>query len=86
MKIARITIKGQVTIPKEVRLHLGIQAGDSIIFTMEEDRAVLRPHKKKSILDFYGVMPATREFTDSQSVREEIYKKISKDIIGEVKH
>lgn len=86
METAKITIKGQVTIPKKVRLHLGIQAGDSIIFTMEENRAVLRPHKKKSLLDFYGVMPATREFTDSQGIRGEIHKKISKKIIGEAKH
>ena len=42
MRIAsnRLTIKGQVTIPKEVRTHLHLKEGDFVAFTINEDKKV----------------------------------------------
>jgi AbrB family looped-hinge helix DNA binding protein len=34
---ARVTSKGQVTIPKQVRRALRIRAGDALIFEMDEE-------------------------------------------------
>ncbi len=43
---ARVTSKGQVTIPKEVRERLGIEEGEDVEFTVNEDGTVtLRPQK-----------------------------------------
>ena len=39
-KQAKITSKGQVTIPHEVRQRLGVRAGDRLLF--EEDRGGVR--------------------------------------------
>lgn len=39
--LARVTSKGQVTVPKAVRDALGVQEGDSLLFRVEGDRAVL---------------------------------------------
>lgn len=38
---AKITSKGQVTVPKAVRDALGIKQGDEVIFRVEGNRAVL---------------------------------------------
>lgn len=38
---ARVTSKGQVTVPKAVRDALGIKAGDEVIFRVDGNRAVL---------------------------------------------
>ena len=38
---ARVTSKGQVTVPKAVRDALGIKEGDEVIFRVENNRAVL---------------------------------------------
>jgi antitoxin PrlF len=38
---AKVTSKGQVTLPKVVRDALGIKEGDEIIFRVEGSRAVL---------------------------------------------
>lgn len=38
---ARMSTKGQVTIPKPVREALGLQHGDSVVFRLEGSRAVL---------------------------------------------
>ena len=38
---AKVTSKGQVTLPKAVREALGIESGDEVVFRVEGDRAVL---------------------------------------------
>jgi antitoxin PrlF len=38
---ARITSKGQITLPKAVRDALGIKVGDEVVFRVEGNRAVL---------------------------------------------
>jgi len=81
MSKAKITFKGQVTIPKEVRNALGIEEGDSVIFMVEKDRAILKPLKKKSLKDFYGILPATRPYPGMESVRKEVHRKLSKHLL-----
>jgi len=38
---ARVTSKGQVTLPKAVRDALGIRQGDEVVFRVEGHRAIL---------------------------------------------
>lgn len=38
---ARVTSKGQITVPKPVREALGIAEGDQVVFRVQGDRAVL---------------------------------------------
>lgn len=38
---AKLTSKGQVTVPKAVRDALGLEEGDEVIFRVEGNRAVL---------------------------------------------
>ncbi len=80
MNKAKITFKGQVTIPKDIRNALGIEEGDSVIFMVEKDRAILKPLKKKSLRDFHGILPATRPYPGMESVRKEVHRKISKHL------
>ncbi|QDC01084.1 AbrB/MazE/SpoVT family DNA-binding domain-containing protein [Mesorhizobium sp. 8] len=52
----RVTEKGQVTIPKNVRRKLGIVAGSEIEFDLREDGALLRhaaaPRPGREVADF----------------------------------
>ena len=38
----KLTQKGQVTIPRDIRLFLGIKTGDEIVFELDEDKAFLK--------------------------------------------
>jgi AbrB family looped-hinge helix DNA binding protein len=41
---ARVTSKGQITIPLEVRRALRLQKGDTVIFDVDAQGVYLRPH------------------------------------------
>ena len=41
-----ISSKGQVTIPQEVRLRLGLQEGDRVEFVVEGERTLIRPARQ----------------------------------------
>jgi antitoxin PrlF len=52
---ARLTSKGQVTIPKAVREALGLCDGDQIVFRVEGMRAVLA--RTSDLLELAGSVP-----------------------------
>lgn len=69
--MARMTSKGQVTIPKEVREALDLNEGDSIHFRVEESKAVLA--KTPDFLDLAGsvaVPPEKRGMSWEEIVSE----------------
>ena len=51
---AKVTSKGQVTVPKAVREALGIKEGDAVIFRVEGNRAVLA--RTPDFLDLAGTV------------------------------
>ena len=53
---ARVTCKGQITIPKVIREALGVDDGDHVVFRMEGDRAVIA--RTPSLLDMAGSFTA----------------------------
>ena len=55
MVAAKITSKGQITVPKEVRDRLGVGPGDSLEFAFDGDRLEVRPKRRRSILEFRGL-------------------------------
>jgi len=56
MPEAKLTSKGQVTIPKEVREALDIDAGDRVQFFIRDDGVVeLRP-QTVDLRDLYGLL------------------------------
>jgi antitoxin PrlF len=45
---AKITSKGQITVPLKVRTALGVKEGDKLVFEQNGDEMVVRPMKKES--------------------------------------
>jgi antitoxin PrlF len=71
---ARLSSKGQVTIPKIVRDALALEQGDSVIFRLEGDRAVLA--KTPNLLDLAGSIsvPAGKRGTPWAEVLRETWR------------
>ena len=49
--VSTVTVKGQVTIPKEIREIMGIAEGDRIIFQTESDNIVIKKIPKGKLSD-----------------------------------
>jgi len=72
---AKITSKGQITVPREVRHALGVKPGDKIVFERDGEEVRVRPVREKSVFARYrgignpglpsgrkAVLKALREF------------------------
>lgn len=45
--MAKVTSKGQIVIPQEIRKELGIKTGDSVAFQTRDGKAILTPVTKE---------------------------------------
>lgn len=55
-KLAKITSKGQITLPKEVRDELGVRSGDSVVFHKQGNKVVIAGRRKGSVFEeFRGI-------------------------------
>ncbi len=59
MHASTLTIKGQVTIPNEIRKLLNLHAGDKIGFAVEDDHVVLF-RKINDIRAAFGIVKAKK--------------------------
>ena len=67
MAKTRITTKGQVTIPKEVRERLGLRPGDELEFTEEDGAFRLRKRLSKR---YRGYLKEFAEWDPDELVQE----------------
>jgi antitoxin PrlF len=58
---AKVTSKGQLTIPKEVRRALGVREGDSLLFEVNEDDEQVRVRVERKPVSFADYEGAWRE-------------------------
>jgi antitoxin PrlF len=68
---AKVSSKGQITIPKQVRQGLGLRPGDKVVFRVQGDRAVLA--KTPDLLELAGSVnvPAAKRGTPWDEVRRQ---------------
>ncbi|MFQ5953947.1 MAG: AbrB/MazE/SpoVT family DNA-binding domain-containing protein [Kiloniellales bacterium] len=59
--VSKVTTKGQTTIPIKIREHLGVRAGDAVMFTIEGEQVTL---KRVERLDAGFLKLATESFCD----------------------
>jgi len=50
---AKITSKGQITLPREVRHALGVKPGDKVVFERSGEDVCVRPVREKSVFAKY---------------------------------
>ena len=53
--MAKISSKGQVTLPKRVRRHLEVSTGDMVIFELKDNGLIIR--KSRSIENYFDSLP-----------------------------
>ncbi len=63
---ARVTSKGQITVPKEVRDHLGIQPGDDLLFDIRGNRVEVIPRRRRGVAELAGLFPVKHASKDER--------------------
>lgn len=76
MELAKITSKGQITIPAPIRKLLGVKDGDKVLFVQEGNKVVMMNASINALLE------AQKEF---QGVAEELGLKDEQDVVDMVK-
>ena len=82
MKAYSITLKGQVTIPVEIREKLKLKAGDKIMYENTKNGVLLKPAKGNMLNDFGFLKDGQRPTKDLDVIRKAIREKIAKRMQG----
>jgi len=71
LDMARVSIKGQVTIPIAIRKTLGLKEGDKVVFAQQGDNIILLNSNRLAFKEFQSGMAGEAErvgWTDEQDV------------------
>lgn len=73
---AKLSSKGQTTIPKKVRDYLRLSPGDRVLFVIREGEVVLQP-VTQTLLDLRGSVWPRRRPEDFDGLRQEVKNRVS---------
>jgi AbrB family looped-hinge helix DNA binding protein len=59
MEVAKVTSKGQVTIPRDIRVKMDLKKGDKILFFEEGGKYFLQNSNSIALSDFQKAMKGT---------------------------
>jgi AbrB family looped-hinge helix DNA binding protein len=74
MSEARMTSKGQITVPKAVRVRLNLKPGDRVMFIVEDDGAVRMWAANKDISSLRGILPPPKRKATIEEIEASIAK------------
>lgn len=72
-----MTSKGQITVPKDVRLKLGLKPGDRVRFLVEADGRVRLLPAKRDIGDLVGILPKPKRALSIEEMDEAIARAVA---------
>lgn len=79
---AKVTSKGQITLPKGLREHLELRPGDRVAFVARGETVTLEP-SAGDILGWYGALEGESPPADLGAVRESVRRAIAEETVRE---
>ena len=75
---SRISSRGQIVIPMEIRKRLGIGEGDHLTFIAGENGEVkVEAVKSQRITELFGILKTHKSFKPVEEIRKEVYEKMA---------
>ncbi|MCD8005445.1 MAG: AbrB/MazE/SpoVT family DNA-binding domain-containing protein [Oscillospiraceae bacterium] len=68
MELAKVTSKGQITIPIEIRRFLGVKDGDKVMFVQDGNRVVMMNASLNALMELQTAFAGVAE---EQGIRDE---------------
>ena len=75
---AKITSKGQLTLPKQIRKLLDVHTGSVVVFEKEDEKIVIK--SAKTLREFKGVLKGVGRKADFDEIRKKAKEYIGKKI------
>jgi len=82
MSEARMTSKGQITVPRDVRLKLNLKPGDRVLFIVEDDGTVRMRALNKDISSLIGILPRPKRAATLEAIEEAIQRAAVASALG----
>ena len=82
MSEARMTSKGQITVPKDVRLKLNLKPGDRVLFIVEDGGVVRLRAANKDISSLVGILPRPKRAATLEEIEEAIQRAAAESVLG----
>lgn len=82
MSEAKMTSKGQITLPKEIRDKLGLRQGDRVRFIVEDDGRVRMLPAKRSVAELLGILPNPGRKFSLEEIDEIVQTAVAKHVLG----
>jgi antitoxin PrlF len=79
----KVSSKGLVVIPIDVRRALHIEEGDKLEITVDDGHAIMNVVKKKSIIDVFGIIRTDKSILPVNEIRQLIKDDVVQDIVAE---
>ncbi len=76
MSLTRVTRKGQITLPKDVREALGVEHSDYVVVVLDGEKAILSPVRAEKLAGLKGRLPTTRSHRGVEDVRREVGREL----------
>lgn len=74
MPLSTVTSKGQVTIPKQVRDALHLQAGDRLDFQLRDDGSVVLRPQSVDLLSIAGCLKPSKRGVSIEAMQEAVLR------------
>lgn len=69
-----MTSKGQITVPRDVRLKLNLKPGDRVLFIVEDDGAVRMRAANRDISSLVGILPPPKRVATLEEIEGSIQR------------
>jgi AbrB family looped-hinge helix DNA binding protein len=77
MSEARMTSKGQITVPKDIRQKLRLKPGDRVRFIVEDDGRVRLLPAKRDVSELMGILPKPKRSFSTEEIDEAIREHVA---------
>ncbi len=82
MSEAKLTSKGQITLPKEIRLKLGLKQGDRVRFIVEDDGRVRLLPAKRDVSELLGILPKPKRRLSIEEMDDTVQTAVTRHVLG----
>jgi AbrB family looped-hinge helix DNA binding protein len=82
MSEARMSSKGQITLPKDIRDRLGLKQGDRVRFIVDDDGRVRLLPAKRDVSELFGILPKPERALSIEEMDDIVQTAVARHVLA----